>query len=181
MRDEFAHFFVPMFVRRRGFSTASTFDVRGGPLAGRPLDGVVRRATLSKEMTGTRGRRRSDWAVRWQRGRAKAPEDLWHFGSCNLDQLASHGKPFAFWFPAIQSVGSSGCLYFRPGRQASQRFRGSGLRASTVRLTDAWLFLGCQMLQHGRPPRKRTWLQQDSATTRRHFWCCLTNKLSRPR
>jgi hypothetical protein len=37
-----------------------TFDVRGGPLAGRPLDGAVRRTRLSKEMTGTRRRDRRE-------------------------------------------------------------------------------------------------------------------------
>jgi hypothetical protein len=54
----------------QSFNTAVrlTFDVRGGPLAGRPLDGGVRRTGLSKEMTGTRGRQQSDWAVRSRRG-----------------------------------------------------------------------------------------------------------------
>ena len=35
-----------------------TFDVRGGPLAGRPLDGGVRRIRPNSEMTGTRERNR---------------------------------------------------------------------------------------------------------------------------
>jgi hypothetical protein len=43
--------------RREGISgVCLTFDVRGGPPAGRPLDGVVRRTRLSKGMTGTRYR-----------------------------------------------------------------------------------------------------------------------------
>ena len=35
-----------------------TFDVRGGPLAGRPLDGGVRRIRSNSEMTETRERNR---------------------------------------------------------------------------------------------------------------------------
>ncbi len=41
-----------------------TSDVRGGPLAGRPLDGAVRRTRLSKGMTRTRNlsrRKRVAW------------------------------------------------------------------------------------------------------------------------
>jgi hypothetical protein len=76
----------------RLFSSAVglTSDVRGGLrlAASRPLDGDVRRATLSKETTGTRGHQRSDWAVRWRRGGTKAG-GFWHFGSYNLNQSAA--------------------------------------------------------------------------------------------
>jgi hypothetical protein len=55
-----------------------TFDVRGGPLAGRPLDGGVRRSRVSKEMPGTSKRQPSEGEARLPGGSATAHGDFLH-------------------------------------------------------------------------------------------------------
>ena len=55
-----------------------TFDVRGGPLAGRPLHGGVRPARPSKEMAGTRHRHRRKRLALCDRGATLAGGDFKH-------------------------------------------------------------------------------------------------------
>jgi hypothetical protein len=137
---------------RRNFWIGLTFDISGLPQAG-PLDGGVRRTTLSREMPGTRRHQPRGAGVRSPLGGTKAPGDVSHL---DFD-----------WQPTRWAARVA-CI-FTPDGRASQRLSGKGLRASTVHSNDAWLFLGCQMLQHGCPPRKRLRLKQGSGTTRRHF------------
>jgi len=105
--------------------------------------------TLSKEMPGTRRHQRIGAGVRQPLGGTKALGDVLH-----LD----FGRQPTRWAARVPCI-------FTPDDRASQRLSGRGLRASTLRLSDAWLFLGCQTLQPGRLPRMRLQLQQDSETT----------------
>jgi hypothetical protein len=109
-------------------------------------------------MPGTRRHQRRGAGVpRPPRG-AKAPGDVLHL---DFDRQPT------------RRAARVACI-FTPDCRARQRLSGRELRASTVHWMDAWLFLACQMPQHGCPPRKRLRLQQGSETTRRHFWICLT-------
>ena len=143
----------------RHFRDCLTFEVRGGLrlAARRPFDRGVRRMTPSNEMPGTQRHQRTGAAVRTRLGGTRAPEGLLHLGWPEPNRWATR----------------TACI-FTPDDRANQCLRGKGLRASKARLTGAWLFLGCQVLQHGRLPRKRLRLQQGSAATRRHFCSCLT-------
>jgi hypothetical protein len=76
-----------------------TFDISGLPQAG-PLDGGVRRTTLSKEMPGTRRHQRTGAGVRPPLGGTKALRDVLH-----LD----FGRQPTRW-------AAPGCQHFHPGR-----------------------------------------------------------------
>jgi hypothetical protein len=123
---------------RRYFWSCLTFDISGLPKAG-PLDGGVRRPTLSKEMPGTRRHQRRGAGVQRPLGGTKAPGDALHL---------NFGRQPTRWATRVAYI-------FTPDGPASQRLSGKGLRVSAACWKDAWLFLGCQMLQHGRLPRKR--------------------------
>jgi hypothetical protein len=132
---------------RRHLWICLTFDISGLPQAG-PLDGGVRRTTLSRKMPGTRRHQRRGAGLRPPLGGTKAPGDVFHL---------NFGKQ------PIRRAARATCI-FAPNGRASQRLSGRGLRAGAMCWKDAWLFLGCQALQHGCLPTMRLRLQQGSAT-----------------
>jgi hypothetical protein len=109
-------------------------------------------------MPETRRHQRTGAGVRPPLGGTKALRDVLH-----LD----FGRQPTRWAARVACI-------FIPNGRASQRLSGRGFRASRLRSSDAWLILGCWTLQHGRLPRMRLQLQQDSETTWKHFLICLT-------
>jgi len=131
------------------FLICLTFDVRGGPPAGRPLDGVVRRATLSKEMTGTRGGT-NDAAGLLDGGEAERR----HLGTCGIlvpTTLTIRRAMFA-------------CIFTGEAKQANVGVA-EGFEQVLTRLTSAGLFLDWWALEGYRP-----WAVLGLPSARRLTW-----------